>query len=63
MSLRMKRRQHARPAVALAAGLRDYNGTGGIPTSTILSQGGSLDSGTTGGNYVSNVLAIALNCF
>jgi RHS repeat-associated protein len=51
------------PAVSLAAGLRDYNGTGGIPTTTVLANGWSLDVGTANGNYVSQLLAIAKYCF
>ena len=51
------------PSVAMAAAIREYNGTGGIPTSTVLSKGLSLDTGTTNGNYVSRVLGLYFNCF
>jgi hypothetical protein len=50
------------------AGIRDYNGhsKGVEGTSKILKRGGDVsdfDSGTKGGNYVSNVMAIWKNCF
>lgn len=51
--------------VAVAAAVRNYNGTGGIPTSTLLRTGyaGYFDLGTTHNNYVSDVLSMAVNCF
>ena len=50
------------PQIALAAAIRDYNASSTL-TPTLLATGGSLDTKTTGRNYVSNVLAIAANCF
>ncbi len=48
-----------------AAAIREYNGTGGISTSSLLDTGypGYLNLGTTGNDYVRDVLAIAINCF
>jgi hypothetical protein len=52
-------------AYATAGALRAYNaGPGGL-TPTLMATGypGYLDVGTANQNYVSNVLAIAINCF
>jgi hypothetical protein len=53
------------PDLAIAGALRDYNGTGGIPTSVILNSPFPelLDLGTANSNYVSSILSIAANCF
>lgn len=52
-------------AILLNAALRNYNGASG--TARLLSNGktalSELDKGTNGGNYVSNIRAIAENCF
>jgi len=46
------------PDLALAAAVRDYNGGAGPGSNPV-----DLDLHTTGGNYVAQVMAIALNCF
>jgi RHS repeat-associated protein len=53
------------PVGSLAGAIRNYNGSGGIPTSTLLNAGylPYLDLGTTRNNYLSNVVAIARDCF
>lgn len=55
--------QGLNPQVAIEAAVREYNGTGHIPTSTVLAKGLSLNTGTTNGNYVSRVWDIYINCF
>jgi hypothetical protein len=53
------------PDLALAGAIRNYNGSGGIPTTILLNTGyiPYLDLGTTHNSYVSNVISMALNCF
>jgi RHS repeat-associated protein len=55
------------PALATAGAIRNYNGTGGVPTSVLLATGyvPYLDVGTNPPlhNYVSSVLNIRVNCF
>ncbi|MGH9506607.1 MAG: RHS repeat-associated core domain-containing protein, partial [Terriglobales bacterium] len=57
-------RQGFGPGLALLGAIRDYNGTGHIPTQTLLEAGPQYVSlGTTGNDYVSNVVEIAASCF
>jgi hypothetical protein len=51
--------------LAMAGAIRNYNGGGGIPTSTLLNTGWIpyLDLGTKNNKYVTSVLNILLNCF
>jgi hypothetical protein len=53
------------PALAEAGAIRDYNGTGGIPTRVLLNTGyiPYADLGTTHNNYVTTVISIAAACF